>query len=240
MQQYFAFYENDKIRINEDDLYHLRVVMRAKDGEQICLIIENKPYLASFHPLKNNDYDFTLICELSNDSELKINIYLYQALIRNENFDLVIQKATELGVYEIIPTIYSRNVVKITGDKIESKVKRFNLISKGASNQSRRLYVPEVKEPINVKNIVLNDGEIGLLAYEKCSDTKSLKELSQSIRSSKGIKVIIGPEGGITEDEYNSLINKGFKPISLGKRILRSETAAISILSMLNYIIEIE
>lgn len=236
MQQYFVTKENGKFILKPEDLYHLTVVMRAKDGSEICCLYLKKAYLCTFKG-NQKEYEITEICELKQDSELPIPVTLYQALIRNENFDLVIQKATELGVYSIIPTIFDRNVVKIDG-KEDTKIKRYNLIAKGASEQSRRNVIPEVLLPIKIKNITLSDGEIGLLAYEKNDDTQSFSSLEKVLKEAKKISILIGPEGGITEEEYQTLIAKGFRSITLGRRILRSETASICALSIVSYILE--
>lgn len=239
MQQYFVEKINNEFRLNEKDLYHLKVVMRVKDNDEICVIYNEEAYICAFHHNKN-DYYLTELYKLNNNPELDKLITLYQALIRNENFDLVIQKSTELGVSIIIPTIFERNVVKITDDKLDTKIKRFNTIAKGASEQSRRLAIPEVLNPIKIKDISLEDGEMGLVAYEKDENTKSLYELEDEIRSSSKVSIVIGPEGGITPLEYKTLLDKGFKSVSLGKRILRSETASLSLLSILDYIIEMK
>ena len=239
MQQYFVEKINGEYRLSEKDLYHLKVVMRVKDNDEICVIYDNNAYVCAFHH-NNSDYYLTELYKLNNNPELNKHITLYQALIRNENFDLVIQKSTELGVSTIIPTIFDRNVVKLTEDKLESKIKRFNTIAKSASEQSRRLIIPEVLKPIKIKDITLEENEIGLVAYEKDENTKSLYELEDLINSSSKISIVIGPEGGITPLEYQTLLDKGFKSISLGKRILRSETASLSLLSILDYIIEMK
>lgn len=239
MQQYFLIKESNKYKLNENDLYHLKVVLRAKDGYQFIGVLDDKLYLASYK-VDGSDYYIELICEMDRDSELKVDIKVYQALIRNENFDLVIQKVTELGAHEIVPTIFERNVVKIDKTKEESKINRYQSIVNMAVNQSKRDYIPKVEKPLKVKDILLEEGEIGLVAYENNKDTKSLSDLKEAIKSAKKVSIVIGPEGGITKDEYESLINKGFKSISLGKRILRSETASISLMSILSYIIECE
>ena len=239
MQQVFGFKENNNIRINDNDLYHLKVVMRIKDGDEICVILDQKPYLCLFHPLKD-DYDIEIVEELLRSPELKTKITLCQALIRNENFDLVLQKATELGVSKITPTVFKRNVVKITSDKEAQKQKRFESIVLGAANQSRRLVVPEVSQIENVKDLSLDDGELGLVAYEKYDGIKSFSELEPKIKSVDKIKIVVGPEGGITTDEYECLLKRGFIPVSLGNRILRSETATFNFLSILDYIIEMK
>ncbi len=239
MQQYFLIKDSNKYKLNDNDLYHLKVVLRAKDGYQFIGVLDDKLYLSSYR-IKESDYYIELICEMDRDSELPIYIKVYQALIRNENFDLTIQKVTELGAKEIFPTIFERNVVKIDKSKEESKINRYQSIVNMAVNQSKRDFIPKVSNPIKVKDIVLEDDEIGLVAYENNKDTKSLSELKKDIKNAEKISIVIGPEGGITKDEYDTLINKGFKSISLGKRILRSETATISLMAMLAYIIECE
>ena len=239
MRQYFVTKVNGNFILNDEDYYHLKVVLRTKDNDEVRCIYNGKTYLCRYKSTKDS-YILEEICELKEDKELKIDIALYQALIRNENFDLVIQKATELGAHEIIPTVFKRNVVEIKKDKEESKLKRYNLIAKSASEQSNRTYIPEVLSPVNVKDIKLEEGEIGLVAWEKEENTKSLSEIKTQVLSSSKIKIVIGPEGGITMDEFEQLKANGFTPISLGNRILRSETATISLLSILNYMIDIE
>ena len=239
MQQYFLIRENKELKLSENDLYHFKVVMRGKNNDEFIGIIDSKRYYFRYKTTKDSYY-LEELYEIESDSELGKDIRLYQALIRNENFDLVVQKSTELGVKEIVPTVFDRNVVKIEKNKEDNKIARYQSIASMASNQSHRNVIPEVLRPINVLDIKLSDGEFGLVAYEKNKDTKSLSALKDDLLKSSKISIVIGPEGGITEKEYNTLINKGFKSISLGKRILRSETASISLLSMLDYIIECE
>ena len=236
MQQYFVNLENDKFRLKDEDLYHLAVVLRA-EKKQIACVYDGESFLCEFNGNKDS-YEIKVIEKIDHDSELDIDIEIYQALIRNENFDLVLQKATELGAKAIAPTIFERNVVKIEDNKKENKIKRFETICKNASEQSRRIIVPEILPIQNVKNITLKDGEIGLVCYEKNSDIKSLSNIKDEVLKANKIKVVIGPEGGISEKEYNALIDNGFYSISLGKRILRSETAAFNILSVLGFMIE--
>ncbi len=238
MQQYFVNKIGDKLYLNDNDLYHLTNVLRYKNKNIIC-IIDNKAYLCNF-TYQNKEYSIEIINEIDRNSELDVEIHLYQALIRNENFDLVLQKATELGAKTITPTIFNRNVVKIDKNKEENKINRFNLIVKNASEQSHRDIVPTVTNLVSVKDIELCENEIGLVCYEKNDNYKSLSSLKEKLINADKIKIVIGPEGGIEPNEYQSLLDKGFYSISLGKRILRSETAAFNILSKLEYIIEEE
>ena len=237
MQQYFVKEIDGKFILKDEDFYHLTTVLRAKNKNIIC-VKDDEAYLCNF-TFDGNKYNIEIIEKQDRDNELSIDIELYQALIRNENFDLVLQKATELGVASIAPTIFNRNVVKIDKSKEESKVKRYENIVKNASEQSHRNIVPEILPITNIKDIDLDDA-IGIVCYEKCEVSKNLSALKDAIKQAKRIKVVIGPEGGITENEHQSLIEKGFNSVSLGKRILRSETAAFYILSVLQYIIEIE
>lgn len=238
MQQYFVNEINNSFRLKDEDFYHLTTVLRAKNKRIIC-IKDDIAYLCDFI-YDGNEYTINIIEKQDRDNELSIDIELYQALIRNENFDLVLQKATELGVSSIAPTIFTRNVVKIDKSKEDTKIKRYETIVKNASEQSHRNIVPEILPITNLKDITLCDGEIGIVCFEKCDTTKNLSTLKNIIKNSKKIKVVIGPEGGITNEEHLLLINKGFYTVSLGKRILRSETAAFNILSILEYIIEME
>lgn len=238
MQQYFVNEINGVFKLKDEDFYHLTTVLRAKNKKIIC-IKDDIAYLCNFL-YDGSNYNIEIIEKQDRFNELPIDIELYQALIRNENFDLVLQKATELGVSAVAPTIFSRNVVKIDKSKEESKIKRYETIVKNSSEQSHRNIVPEILPITNLKNITLNNNEIGIVCYEKCDLTKNLSTLKEKINKSKKIKVVIGPEGGITNDEHLLLIHKGFYSVSLGKRILRSETAAFNILSILEYIIEME
>lgn len=238
MQQYFVNEINGKFRLKDEDFYHLTTVLRAKNKKIIC-VKDDEAYLCNF-VFDGNEYEIEIIEKQDRFNELPVNIELYQALIRNENFDLVLQKATELGVSAISPTVFLRNVVKIDKSREESKIKRYEAIVKNASEQSHRNIVPEILNITNVKDITILDDEIGIVCFEKCEITKNLSSIKSVIKNAKKIKIVIGPEGGITDEEHLLLTSKGFYSISLGKRILRSETAAFNILSILEYILEIE
>ncbi len=237
MQQYFVKEIDGRYVLEEKDLYHLSKVLRAKDKD-ILIVTEKGEVFYSNFTFKNGEYDIKPIEKIERNSEFSKEIILYQALIRNENFDLVLQKATELGVTSVCPTIFRRNVVKIQKDKEDSKLERFQSIMKNASQQCNRSQIPLIGDITDIKDITLKEGEIGLVCYEKNDNTKSLKALEKNILEANSIKIIIGPEGGIEKQEYDSLIEKGFKSVSLGKRILRSETASFNILSVLGYILE--
>ena len=150
----------------------------------------------------------------------------------------VIQKATELGVSDIVPTIFSRSVVKVDNSKKDNKLARYEKIIKEACEQSHRQVLPSIHQYINVKNITLNKDTLGLICYENNGDTSTLKKALDNVDLFDKIAIVVGPEGGFSQDEVNYLTNIGFLNVSLGKRILRSETAAFFALSIVSHYLE--
>ena len=237
MQRYFTTKKNEKMILEDGDFHHIKDVMRIKSGEQIICVCENKTYLCNII-YDNKEYDINIIKEIDNKTELKKKVVLYQALIRNENLDLVIQKACELGATDFYPTIFNRNVVKITNDKKENKLNRFRKIAKEAAEQSHRESLMEIHDFIDVNDIKKDKDELALLAYENNKDIYILEKSLNNINDYNKISIVIGPEGGIDNNEVNNLMNKGFVNVSLGKRILRSETAAMFSLSLISFYLE--
>ena len=236
MQRYFVKKENEKIVLSDQDLHHIKDVMRIKSNGQIVCVFDNASYLCKIE-YDNNSYDVKIIEEITKDVELPKDVILYQALIKNDKFDLVIQKATELGVSMIYPTIFSRSVVKVEKDKMDKKLDRYGKIVKEACEQSRRQVLPEMGNYINVKDIKLDDDTIGFIAYENNNNYKSFNENLALSDNYNKIAIVVGPEGGFSDDEVKYLVSQGFKNISLGKRILRSETASMYALSVIaNYL----
>lgn len=237
MQRYFTTKKNEKMILEDGDFHHIKDVMRIKSGEQIICVCENKTYLCNII-YDNKEYEINIIKEIDNKTELKKKVVLYQALIRNENLDLVIQKACELGATDFYPTIFNRNVVKITDDKKENKINRFRKIAKEAAEQSHRESLMEIHDFIDVNDIKKDKDELALLAYENNNDVYILEKSLNNINDYNKISIVIGPEGGIDNNEVNNLMNKGFINVSLGKRILRSETAAMFSLSLISFYLE--
>ncbi len=237
MQHYFVKKENNNFRFNYNDFHHVKDVMRLKNNDEIICIFENKSFLCNIL-YTNNDYKINVIKELENDNELPIDIILYQALIKNDKFDLIIQKACELGVKEIYPLITSRSVVKIDKDNLNKKIMRYEKIVKEAAEQSTRLVCPSINEPINIKDIEIEKDTLPIIAYEKDQNVFSLQNILKDVKSYKKVAIVIGPEGGFSIEEINMLLNKGFKEVSLGKRILRAETASFFAISIISHYIE--
>ena len=236
MQRYFANIDKDYFaHLNPDDEHHVSHVMRMKKNDEIEVVHEGKVFLCrieDFNPLR-----IVVIHEIENDVELKEDITLLFALTKGDKIDLVLQKATELGVKKVALIESERTVVTYEGKDQEKKLMRFNKIMKEASEQSHRLVVPSLLGIYNLKNLpqeVFSD--INYVAYEK--DANDTDSIFSKVTKGKSITILIGPEGGFSEQEINRLTSLGFIRTSLGKRILRAETAAIYALSVLGYILE--
>lgn len=239
MQRYFVEKKNGQFIFKEGDEHHIKNVMRLKNKDQIICIHNGKNYLCEIE-YKDKEICLHVLQECEQENELKKDILLYQAVIKNDHFDFVIQKATELGVKKIIPTICERSVVKIENAVQENKkLIRYGRIIKEASEQSRRNELCEILPYCKIKEITLPADTLGLLAYEENGDVHSFANVLKELPKYKKIAIVIGPEGGFTKDEVTYLSSLGFKNISLGKRILRSETASIYTLSVLAYYLEV-
>ena len=237
MQRYFVSKENENFILSNSDFHHVKDVMRIKNDGQLICVYENKSYLCSINYFENG-YKINVIEEITKDVELNKKVILYQAVIKNDKFDLVIQKATELGVTDIVPTIFSRSVVKVDDSKKDNKLNRYEKIVKEACEQSHRLVLPMIHAYQKVKTIKLDEDTLGLIAYENNGDYASFKNALLDVDKYNKVAIVIGPEGGFSNDEVDYLVKNGFINISLGKRILRSETASMYALSVLSFYLE--
>ena len=236
MQRYFALKVDDNIYLDEKDVFHCVKVMRMRLKEQLIVLYEGEAYLGeviSLSPfiVKN------LGKNEENNREMTVKTTLFFALAKGDKIDFVIQKATELGVSNIVLVKTERCVVKMDNDDLAKKIEnRYYRIAKEASEQSERRVIPAILGVYDIKNIPTNLlADINLIAYEGAAfDKINLEE----IRDKKSVSILIGPEGGFSKEEVDSVIKQGFKTISLGKRILRTETAAVAALAMINMVIE--
>ena len=169
------------------------------------------------------------------NTELPVKFYLFQGLPKSDKFELVLQKAVELGVYEIIPVEMDRCVVKLDGKKKNSKVDRWQAIAESGAKQSKRAVIPTVSEVLTFKQAIEKAKSLDLFAvpYECASGMQATKDFLSKIKSGFSVGVFIGPEGGFSDNEINLATSSGGTTVSLGKRILRTETASITTLSML-------
>ena len=233
MQRYFATLDSNKnIVISSDDIFHITKVMRMSVGDQFEINVDGKLKIAKLS--STNPFKFEVINEINENHELNGYVRLLYCLPKGEKTDLVIQKAVELGCNEIVLVNSERSIAKITEDKKAKKLIRFNKIIKEASEQSKRSKLCKLTDVISFNEIVNYPADFSLIAYENTQFTSNdLISLLPSLKG-KTINVIIGAEGGISKKEIEIATKAGYKEISLGKRILRSETACIFILSILS------
>ncbi|HHT66659.1 MAG TPA: 16S rRNA (uracil(1498)-N(3))-methyltransferase [Erysipelotrichaceae bacterium] len=236
MQRYFAKVNEQKyIQLSADDKHHIVNVMRMKKGDEIEVVDNQKLFLCRLENI--SPLIVHVVRELKSDVEIKEDITLLFALTKGDKIDLVMQKATELGVKRIALIESERTIVRYEDKKEEKKLERFKKIMKEASEQSHRLLVPELLGVFPIKNLppaVFSD--LNYVAYEK--DAQNVNLMFEGIKKGKSISILIGPEGGFSENEIDYLTERGFIRTSLGKRILRAETAAIYALSVIGYLLE--
>lgn len=234
MQRYFASYDKFKnIVICDDDIFHITKVMRMRPGDQFEINLDGDIKLAEF--VSSGPFSYKIIKEFNENDEIEGYIRLLYCLPKGEKTDLVIQKAVELGANEVVLINSERSIAKITKENKDKKILRFNKIIKEASEQSKRTNLMKLNDVISFKEISNYPGDINLIAYENTNNT--VKNLSDILKDAKGktVNVIIGAEGGISKSELQIALDNNYQEISLGKRILRSETACFYILSLLSF-----
>ena len=236
MQRYFGSLINNNVSLSKEDFFHISKVMRMKVGDEFEFVSDNKVYLVqitSFTP-----FETKIIEEIKEDHELKNKLILAFAPLKGDHFDLVLQKATELGAHEIIILNTERTVKVISKDQFESKKDRYLKILKEASEQSKRSMIPTLN-CLNLTELNKVNASLKLLAYEKeAGDTSSFYGELNKVSPTDSIIIVIGPEGGFSEKEVTYLNSIGYDNISLGKRILRAETASMYALSVIGSYLE--
>ena len=234
MQRYFKNTNLDIFELSEDDSYHIIKVMRNKIGDKIEVVIDNNLFICEIVEI-NNLVKVRRVEEVECDSELPCYVTIAQSLVKEQKMDLILQKSCELGVSEIIPINATRSIVKL--DKKETKkIERWNKILKEASEQSKRVVIPIVNEIMDIKDLANLDYDIKILCTVNELSTSLKNVLSKDLNNLK-ILLVIGPEGGFTDNEEKNLIDKGFISTSFGRRVLRTETASLYALSIINYIL---
>jgi len=236
MQTYFVKIKTPEgyFILDDGDAHHFINVMRYTSGKIVKIVYDNKKYLASTKVLFPNIV-LKPISEIEHDSELKIHIKLLIGSCQNKKMSLIIQKATELGVSEIIPVKSSRSYI-VYDQKIDDKKKsRWEKIAKEAAEQSGRIKIPEINNHIPFKKEEINKylSEHNLLCYEEMAGKNN--NLVSIPKGLKTISIFIGPEGGFEQKEVILLEELGFKKCGLGQRILRVETAVFFIMSLISY-----
>lgn len=221
--------------ISGADYNHIKNVLRMHEGDTFLVSENGISNLCKILCFENESVIAEIEEENYQSTELSVNIHLFQGLPKSDKLELIIQKTTELGVFSITPTEMNRSIVKIEDKKKKSKVERWQAISESAAKQSKRNIIPEIKSIVSFKE-ALNEAssyDMILVPFEAENGMESTKNALSEIRSGMNIAVFIGPEGGFDEKEIEAAKEHGAKILSLGKRILRTETAAISAVSLL-------
>ena len=217
---------------------------KMKKGEKISLCCEEKgkEYICSIEDMQS-DIVKAVIVDINGESrELPVKITLFQGLPKNDKMELIIQKAVELGVTGIVPMATKRAVVKLDAKKAAKKVQRWNEIAKSAAKQSKRGMIPEVKSVMSFKEAVEygKSMDMLLIPYEDAEGIVHSRQVVESVKGKKSLGIYIGPEGGFPEEEVSLAMEAGAEPITLGHRILRTETAGMALLSVLMFMLEEE
>lgn len=234
--------QGGQIIITGSDVNHIRNVLRMRAGEKIMAVneAENRKYLCEIEKTGEESILCNILSAEEGDVELPAKIYLFQGLPKGDKMELIIQKAVELGCFEIVPVVCRRCVVKLEEKKRQSKVERWQSVSEAAAKQSGRQIIPRVHGVMTFSEALsyANDMNVRLIPYERAVDMGETKRLLESVRAGQKIAVFIGPEGGFEEREIEEAQRVGIIPVTLGRRILRTETAAITMLSWLMYLLE--
>lgn len=247
--------EKRTVFITGADVNHMKNVLRMKPGEEFAVSNgqDGKEYRCAvrmFHEkgdptaLGGTWSEATVECELwfvkEDGVELPAKIYLFQGLPKADKLELIIQKAVELGVYQVIPVETKRSIVKLDEKKAKAKTARWQQISEAAAKQSKRGIIPQVQEPMPFQKALqlAGDMDVRLIPYELAEGMEKTRALIEGVRPGQTVAVFIGPEGGFDETEIAEATRHGIVPITLGKRILRTETAPLAVLAWLGYQLE--
>lgn len=237
--------QDELLTITGPEVNHIRNVMRLKPGEEISVSIggDGKEYRYGIESYTED----SVLCRLrfvkDKEVELPVKVLLFRGLPKADKMDLIVQKAVELGAAEIIPVSMERCVVKLDAGKAAKKTARWQTIAESAASQSRRSIIPRVLAPMSMKEAVeyaKEQTEVRVIPYELQEDDGSVKQYLESLKEGQSVSIFIGPEGGFAPGEVELAKEAGIRPISLGRRILRTETAGLAILSWLIYILEIQ
>lgn len=229
MQRYFALAkEKNKLVLSDDDLYHIKTVMRMHENDQIEVVFNKQLYIGKLL----TDYQVEIVKTIPTDIDNK-QIILLIPLLKETKMDLILQKSAELGVSKIIPVELERSIIKLDSLKAEKRLIRWQKILKEASEQSKRIDIPVIT-PIKKLTSLANLDGLKIV----CSTNERQNTLKKVLKNNKGydkIIILIGPEGGLTDNEENNLVSNGFVKVTLGRLIMRVETVPLFVLSILNY-----
>jgi 16S rRNA (uracil1498-N3)-methyltransferase len=248
MFQFFV----DKTQVNEEaglvfitgaDVNHICHVLRMRVGEQFYVTDGESggKYLCALKVASEDQVTCDILRNIEESSELPCEITLYQGLPKADKMELIIQKAVELGVHRIVPVSTKRSIVKLDDKKAGAKISRWQGIAEAAAKQSKRDVIPQIGDVMTLKAALAEaaDFDVSMMPYENAEGMAFTRKLLDEIRPGQRIAIFIGPEGGFDESEVEAALSQGTQPVTLGRRILRTETAGLAMLSMLVYVLEV-
>lgn len=226
--------------ITGTDFNHIKNVLRMNEGDTFLVSENGQSNLCEIDKFELESVIANIIEENFQNTNLPAKIYLFQGLPKSDKMELIIQKAVELGVEEIIPVEMNRCVVKLDDKKKKSKVQRWQAIAESAAKQSKRTSIPNISDVVTFRQAVEKASSLDcfIVPYENKDGMKATKDALSEIKKDCSIGIMIGPEGGFEESEIDAACSAGGKTVSLGKRILRTETAAITSVAMCMLYIE--
>lgn len=231
-----------RIVIQGSDVNHIKNVLRMRVGEEIAVSngVDGREYRCGIEEFTADEVICSLRFIKEDGVELPSKIYLFQGLPKADKMELIVQKAVELGAYEIIPVAAKRCVVKLDEKKAAGKRSRWQGIAEAAAKQSKRGIIPQIREVMNMKQAIAfaQQMDVRLIPYELAEDMGHTRELIGAVRPGQSVAIFIGPEGGFEEIEIQEALQAGIEPITLGRRILRTETAGMTVLAWLGYLLE--
>ena len=231
----------DKIRIEGGDVNHMKNVLRMKLHEKAEISDgESRTYLCEVEAYEEDVAGLHILEEMEADTEPASKLYLFQGLPKSDKMELIVQKAVELGVYQVIPVAMKRSVVRLDDKKAAKKADRWNSIAESAAKQAGRSRIPEVTMPLSYNEALkmAEELDVTLLPYELAGGMEVTREVIRQIKSGQSVGIFIGPEGGFEPEEVDAAVSMGAKVITLGRRILRTETAGLATLAVLMFELE--
>ncbi|MGN1151256.1 MAG: 16S rRNA (uracil(1498)-N(3))-methyltransferase [Lachnospiraceae bacterium] len=234
--------QGNRIVITGSDVNHIKNVLRMKAGDEIAVSngMDGKEYRCGIEAFTEDEIVCGLRFVKEDGVELTSKIYLFQGLPKADKMELIIQKAVELGAFEVIPVAAKRCVVRLDEKKAAGKISRWQGIAEAAAKQSKRAVIPKVHPVLSMKEAVAyaQNMDVKLIPYELAEGMQHTKQMIEAVKPEQSIAVFIGPEGGFEESEIQMAREAGIEPVTLGRRILRTETAGFTVISWLMYQLE--
>lgn len=245
MHQFFvepAQIQGNRIVITGGDVNHIRNVLRMKAGDEIAVFngMDRKEYRCRIEAFHKEEVVCALCFVREDGVELPAQVTLFQGLPKADKMEWIVQKTVELGVHRIVPVATQRSVVRLDEKKARAKTARWQAVAEAAAKQSRRRVIPQVGEVCTVGQALLQAAsmDLKLIPYELAEGMEQTRARIGSVRAGQKIALFIGPEGGFAPGEVDAAADAGFFPITLGKRILRTETAGMTVMAWLVYALE--